>query len=848
MSDTPDAILAAWRVRDFAAGEADIGQVQAAGTDGPEWIDVALPDDIYLALHRAGRLPDPFYGDNEAACAWVQHRAWWWVCAFTPPAVPPGEGLRLLLRGLDTFASIYLNGMLLGRSSNMFCEVAFDIGTLVTPGGANHLAICFEPASAAAAVVGAQLPAWPIISDAILATKRNYIRKAQFGWGWDWAPCLPTVGIWQPVELHVQRAARLASVRFSTQRLAPAAAVRVDVEIDEAAGGAHAGLQAEITLQAPGGQVAATRLVAVQGGTLSASFDIENPALWWTPELGGQPLYTLTVGLLDERGTLDSAMQRVGLRTIELDVSDDPDQAGTSFFRFVLNGVPIFARGACWVPASSFVGAVKDADYRRLVAAAAAANMNMLRVWGGGVYEPQAFYDACDELGILVWQDFMFACAPYPQDDPAFVDNVRAELHYQVKRLRSHACLALWCGNNESQALHGFLNRMQGRQDALPGALFYTDIMPAIVAELDPATPYWPGSPTGGPSDNSMRAGDVHSWTVWHGLPPVPDMDPVGGVDRSPAGVSYTRYAEEMGRFVSEFGIQAAPSMQTLRRSLPPGALALGSAALLSRIKDKPEEKVDAMLLPVTGLPRTLEDYVDYTQIVQAEGLKFGIEHLRRRKPHCSGALIWQFNDCWPGVSWSILDYYGFGKAAYYYTARAYAPVLASFRQADGMIELWITNDTAQPVSATAVIELAHFTDGPLWTVPCAFTMPAGGSCLIWQKAAADMGGAPGCVVLTVRAADDIFPANRLFFAPLKDLNLPAGAPPAVSISTAAAGTLTIDLTAHAYLQCVHILAPHGWLRYSDNFFDMRAGETRRITIHDPASLLTEADVTVASR
>jgi beta-mannosidase len=306
--------------------------------------------------------------------------------------------------------------------------------------------------------------------------------------------------------------------------------------------------------------------------------------------------------------------------------------------------------------------------------------MNMMRVWGGGIYEHDGFYDLCNCLGLLVWQDFMFACAPYPEDEPAFVDNVRAEIHDQVVRLRNHPSLALWCGNNECQLLHSFVSRATHDDGAVLGSLYYDRLMPEALAALDPATPYWPGSPAGGPSANSMRAGDVHDWTVWHGIPPVPDQDFVGEIDRSPAGIAYTRYAENTGRFISEFGIHSAPPMATLRRRMDPQDLSLESPGFLERIKDEPKDKINGMLLSNTGLPETLEQYVDFTMLTQAEGLKFGIEHFRRRKPHCSGTLIWQYNDCWPCVSWSLVDYDGAGKASLYATTRAYAPVLASFK------------------------------------------------------------------------------------------------------------------------------------------------------------------------
>ena len=670
----------------------------------------------------------------------------------------------LTFEGLDTFAAIWLNGEKLGCSDNMFRAVSFDIGAWVRP-GANRLAVCFTPTSTA--VIDKVMPVWSIIADPITETKRNFVRKAQFGWGWDWGPRLPTVGIWKPVMLRVQTIAALQSVKFTTLELSAARDhARVCVELSAGAAPTGVKLSAHSTLKSPDGAVAAERTIDLSEDGAKIEFEIADPKLWWTPELGAPNLYRLDIVLKANGAPIDQRALNVGIRTIVLDQSPDPDETDASFFRFILNGVSIFARGACWIPASSFVGAVDEAHYRKLLAMAADANMNMIRIWGGGVYEHDAFYDLCDERGLLVWQDFMFACAPYPEHEPAFVENVRAEVRYQVQRLRNHASLALWCGNNECHAVQGFMNRLTKQNEPLLGALYYDQIMPEEVARLDPTTPYWPSSPFGGPvenSHNSMLIGDVHDWTVWHGLPPTPRDRAVGGFDRSPAGIAYTRYAEDTARFIGEYGIQASPVMETLKRALPEDQRELGSPALLNRVKDKPKDKVDAMLLPVTGLPRTLEQYVDFTQITQAEGLKFGIEHFRRRTPHCSGSLIWQYNDCWPGISWSLVDYYGFGKASYFYVKRAYAPVMASFKALDdGGVELWITNDTMKSMDVEAVIELLNFSGQTIWSQTIAVHAPPTHSGAVWRMTADKAAPGPGHI-LTVRERVDLFPGKSPF-------------------------------------------------------------------------------------
>ncbi len=329
-----------------------------------------------------------------------------------------------------------------------------------------------------------------------------------------------------------------------------------------------------------------------------------------------------------------------------------------------------------------------------------------------------------------------------------------------------------------------------------------------------------------------MRAGDVHDWTVWHGLPTIPDDGPVGENDRTPAGVAYTRYAEDMGRFISEYGIQSAPSMAAFRRALPHEQQALGSAGFLNRLKDRPVDKVNAMLVCVTGLPATLEEYVDFTQINQADGLKFGIEHFRRRKPHCSGSLIWQFNDCWPGISWSIVDYYGYAKASYYAVKRAYAPVMGSFKATPRGIELWHVNDTLTPMEGNVEITIESFDGSELSLSVAAYLVEANASSCIWHVD--DTSQYDGRHVLSVRESANRFPVNQHFFAPLKDLKRHAPRAPGIGMERTDARTIAITLTAVDYLYFVHVLCEDPMVAFDDNFIHLRAGERRVITATHP--------------
>lgn len=827
-----------WQICDFEPGTESF-EARMASSAKASWIACPAPGDTYAALIAAGRLAHPYKGQNEAAAEWVQKREWWWKASFDGTGASGAEHAELVFEGLDTFCDVYVNGELLGSANNMFREWRFDVRPLLRGDGANEILIVFHPTDAM--VPAREMPFWGPLSEKMNANRRNLMRKAQFGWGWDWGPNLPTVGIFGKVSLRWWNDARIVDTLAQVMRLsAERCELKVHLEVEQTI--AKAGLNARVTLVDPKGAIAASTELPLETSA-DAMLTVTNPKLWWTNDLGEQPLYRLSVELLRGESAVDRKELKIGLRTIELDQSDDPEEPGAKFFRFVLNGVPIVAKGACWIPASSFVGDLRLAHYRSLLEQATRANMNMMRVWGGGIYEHDAFYDLCDELGMLVWQDFMFACAPYPEDDSALVENIREEVGYQVRRLRHHASLALWCGNNECQVLQIFVNKVLGTSGDLMGKLYYDQVIPEEVARFDAATPYWPGSPFGGANPNSMIAGDVHDWTVWHGVPPVPRDTFVGESDRSPAGVHYQRYAEDMGRFISEFGIHGAPPMSSMARWMNPEDLEMGTAGFLQRIKDEPKDKIYAMLEPVTGLARNLREYIDVTMMVQAEGLKFGVEHFRRRKPHCSGMLIWQFNDCWPCISWSLVDYDGVGKASFYAMTRAYAPVLASFKKLDdGGIELWITNDKLEPLEGRAKIEVVQLDGSSIQSETVAYQVKANASERIW------IGTMPAEVnnsVLWVSSPEGLFADNRFLMAPVKELKLDERAAPKISTSRVGDHEAEMRISADAYLLFVGLDAKDPATRFSDNYIDVRPGQDRIIRISNLENPVSVADITV---
>jgi beta-mannosidase len=817
-----------WKLMDFTPGEGITENAFTEGFDDSTWLDVTVPGDVHTALIASDRILHPFTDRNEEACRWVEDREWWYRLTFTPELsrLQVDECLQLVFHGLDTFATIWLNGELIGEHANMFREAVYDVSQRLRIGQPNTLAVRFDPPLSR--VGGRDNLGW--------GSDRIHMRKAQFGYGWDWGPRLPTVGIWRPVELRRHRRVILRGVHFATIDLDPSynyALGRVQVEMEPFASPGNLTLKVRITSaypEASSGVIAEQTLEVVGDETVVTYLRVEEPVLWWTHDLGSPALYTLEVMLYTGAELLDVWQSRVGIRTIHLDQSPDPDERGARFFRFVLNGVPIFAKGADWIPAYSFVGDIQEDQYERLLTMAREANMNMLRVWGGGIYEHDAFYDLCDQLGILIWHDFMFACAPYPET-PEFTAEVVAEAEYQVRRLRNHPALALWCGNNENQWIHDQRN-WDDPHNVVPGALYYDRILPETVSHWDGITPYWLGSPYGGDDYNSQMDGDVHDWYVWFGMSPRHFGEPPQR-DNTPELVSFKRYSEDMGRFISEFGMHASPVAETLRRVIPPDQLFPHSPSLDHHNKDNPKNKGDNLMLPVTGVPTNLEEMIDFSMIAQAEGLKFGIEHFRRRKPHCSGTLFWQLNDCWPVLSWSVIDYYGFGKAGYYYVRRAYAPVLASFKtQPDGGVELWITNDTLAEVHDDAILRRRNFDGTTLWEQPVEVHFPANSSQCIWRCSAEQAQAAPDGY-LVVYAEHGSFATNRHFFAAIKELQRPK-VNIQVEVSTGNEHEVSVTFKADGYAFFVHLLSPSEETIFSDNYFDMEAGEVRVISVTNP--------------
>ncbi|EFW90052.1 glycoside hydrolase family 2 sugar binding protein [Haladaptatus paucihalophilus DX253] len=650
------------------------------------WREATVPGGIYGDLLSAGEIDDPYENDNELDLQWVGESDWEYRRVVTV-----GESLldheRVVLQcdGLDTVATVYVNGEIVGGAENMFRRHVFDVADALTA-GENEVRIRFRSPVEYAAERAADHPYdVPTLRYPVDQPARNFIRKAQCHFGWDWGPCLPTVGIWRDLRLVAHSSPRIDHVT-PVQRHGQG-----DVELDVRVGlSVPTPGEYEVSAAVDGTDASASRRVTLDGdGEVALSMTVEKPELWWPAGRGDQPLYDL--GVTVEGDVAHSVAERIGFRDVELVRPPDGDGDGEGFHLRV-NGEPIFARGANWIPADAMYRNVTTETYDDLLSSAVDANMNAVRVWGGGYYERDAFYRLCDEKGLLVWQDFMFSCALYPGDD-AFVNSVEAEARYQVRRLSTHPSVALWCGNNELEvgveswfADSDHIDRLEDDYDEL-----FRETLGAVVDEENPSCPYWSASPSSGPDrldPEDEGRGDIHYWGVWH------------------EGKPFSAFLETEPRFVSEFGYQSFPSVETLADVVPadqhnPTAPLMehhqrnegGNKRILQRMADH------------FRMPSDFDDFVYLSQIQQGLAIRTAVEHWRRRKPHCMGTLYWQLNDLWQCASWSSVEYGGEWKALHHIARRFYEPTLVSMVEDEEDLELWVTNDGGEPISGTVRVD-----------------------------------------------------------------------------------------------------------------------------------------------
>ncbi|WP_020393169.1 glycosyl hydrolase 2 galactose-binding domain-containing protein [Kribbella catacumbae] len=642
--------------------------------------DVTVPAQVPGCCHQdllaAGHIPDPYLDRNELEVAWIGQADWRYDT--TVAAIPLGcERVDLVFEGLDTVATVTVDGAEVGETRNMHRSYRFDVTQRVAAGA--QLSVLFTSAYTEAEAVKEQLGERPNA----YPEPFNYIRKMACSFGWDWGPTLVTAGIWRPVRLEGWSTARLANVRPLVTVADGTGRVQVHLDLDRTAAGQERNLRALLEVDGK------TVMVPMPAGTTSAIAELEVPeaAMWWPRGYGDQNLYECKVVLAEEDTgvELDRWQRRIGFRNLELDRGQDAH--GTAF-TFKVNGVATFARGVNWIPDDVLPARVGAERYRHRLTQAAEAGVNLVRVWGGGIYEDDAFYDICDELGLMVWQDFLFACAAYPEEEP-LVSEVEAEARDNVIRLMPHPSLVVWNGNNEN--LWGF--RDWEWEEPLAGRSwgegYYLDLLPRIVAELDPTRPYSAGSPWSGSWEhhpNDPAHGPSHFWEVWNRR-------------------DYTDYLNDVPRFAAEFGWQAPPAYATLRAALPDEDLSPTSPGMLhhQRAEDG-VGKLDRGLTHHFLPPEDFDSWHYLTQVNQARAIATAVAHWRSHWPVCAGTVVWQFNDCWPVTSWAAIDGAARPKPLYFELRRLYADRLVSIQTREGIRCLAVDNQSGQVWSGVASV------------------------------------------------------------------------------------------------------------------------------------------------
>ncbi|MBE2272147.1 MAG: glycoside hydrolase family 2 protein [Anaerolinea sp.] len=797
------------------------GQWLLARAGSAESIPASVPGCVHLDLMNAGRIPDLLYRDNEADLLWIGETDWQYTRTFTVPAeLLDQPQVKLVCSGLDTLATLTLNGVEIGTADNMYRRWEYDVKSTLRA-GENTLVIRFDSPMSYLRRRDAEervLPAW-VGPDKVHGG--GWLRKEPCNFGWDWGPRVVTSGIWRDISV-IGCAARLTEVKIDQQHADGQVTLDIGVQTEGSAAGSV--VKVNVWLDTDGDPLTGVE-VPVNANAASARLTIPDPQLWWVNGMGEQPLYTVTVELFDaERVYLDAVEKRIGLRTLTLD--RHADEWGESF-QFVINGVPFFAKGANWIPADVFAPRMTRERYAALIESAVDAHMNMLRVWGGGIYEDDDFYALCDQHGIAIWQDFMFACGTYPGFDQAFCQNVAVEVAEQVRRLRHHACIALWCGNNElEQGLVGeaWTDRTMSWEDY---STLFDRLLPEVIRQHDPERPYVPSSPhnpTGNRYQHSNpESGDAHLWEVWHGKKP------------------FEWYRTAAHRFASEFGFQSFPEPLTMNAVTLPEDRNITSYVMEFRQRSGiGNTTIMQYMLEWFKLPRGYEESLWLSQILQGIGMQYGIEHWRRNMPRTMGTLYWQLNDCWEAPSWASIDYHGRWKALHYMAKRFYAPILISgVEHPDtGTVDVYLTSDHGD--ARTGVIR---------WTVTTAAgaliergrsdaITPVRGSTLSVtldvSTALRTVGARDLLVWLAFDSGGETAADNLVLFARPKHLKLSA---PNIHAEKHGADELRLEADSAALWVWVA-----GAGRCSDNFFHLLPGQPKTIRVeHGDAQIVVRS-------
>ena len=787
--------------------------------DGDETsLPARVPGDVCADLLRAKQIPDPFYRENELDVQWVGESNWVYERSFkVSKALLKQERVLLQCEGLDTFATVQINGMTVATTDNMFRTYEWDVKKLLKAGD-NHICITFISVNPYTRKRYEQRPFRTRVGESHKSAYPGWVRKEACNFGWDWGPILVTCGIWRSIRLVGLSVGRLADINIDQTHTNGSVLLGIGVGVEMTSRKAFT-VRATVLYK---GKAVAEQCITSRKRMSRLELTVGAPQLWWPNGMGGQPLYDVRVELVDSEGTVrDMKEKRIGLRTLRRDCH--ADEWGESF-QFVVNGVPFFAKGANWIPVDALMGRRTPELYRTLVEDSAAVNMNMLRVWGGGIYEDDCFYEACDELGICVWQDFMFACMGYPTFDDAFMKNVEAEARDNVRRLRHHACIALWCGNNELEQQSVAETWSKGKMSWEDYGLLFDDLLADVVQELAPGTDYWPSSPHSPHGDRADHAnprwGDAHLWDVWHGRKP------------------FEWYRTCDHRFNSEFGFQSFPEPKTAR-----GYTAKQDRNVTTAVMEHHQRSgignttIMQYMLDWFRLPASFDMTLWASQILQGMAIKYAVEHWRRSMPRGMGTLYWQLNDCWPVASWSSIDYHGRWKALHYMARNFFAPLLVSGVEdpEKGTVEVHVTSDSLRPVAGKLTWTVTDVAGRKLLSGTKNIRTPANGNRKVTTLKLAELIALRGTrelmVWLELSAKGHETSTNLVTFSRPKHLELAARPGITADVTSRKDGSFRVALRTKRPALWTWLELEGVDAKCSDNFVHLRPGRTVTVNV-----------------
>lgn len=787
--------------------------------DHGEDIPSHLPGSNYLALMENG-MDDPFFGTNETAAMEKGHHDHTFSRTFslTEDDLSPSH-LDFVGDGIDTVCDVVINGEKAGYTENINRLWRFDIKPYVQP-GENRIELRITDPYA---YMLKEQEGDPHLFKP--GKEKSFIRKTPCHFGWDWGPKLTPSGVTRRIDLEAYDC-RIEETQIRQVHKDGDVSLKLRLKPDRM----DESLEASVRLTAPSGKVQELSLARTEDA-FEGTLEVQDPQLWWVAGLGEQPLYGIDFCLTAGGEAADTEHKQIGLRTLTLDTSKD--KFGEQF-RFVVNGVPIFAKGADWIPSDSFITRFTRDDMEFYIQSARDAGMNMLRVWGGGMYESDDFYDMCDRYGILVWQDFIFACALYPFYRESFLNNVREEVKDNVRRLRHRASLALWCGNNEIDALYPVCF---DKELLKSNKEFFYDTLKNWVSDLDGVTPYWPGSPSSGHFDKGIQnfrkgkvSGDSHLWNIWHGMLPIE---------------AYRNYPT---RFCSEFGLESMPAMKTIRRINPsPEPDLFDEVMQLHQKSEGGNAKIMYYLLQKYRRPKKFEDFVYLSQIVQADAMRFATECWKRRIGMQNGALLWQLNDCWPVASWSIIDYHRQFKATMYHARHFNKLLMISNDYYKDRAELYVINEYPNPFDGELRWEFKTFTGETLRSGSEAVSLGQIASKKVCTLPYKGLPVSDVYLKTTLWSGDQQLDEKLYLPVPDKNASLPkAKIQRSLRIED---GQVFVTLRSDTFARRVYVDSDQLWENWSDNYFDLEPGRdvTISASISDPDEEALASSLTVKS-